>query len=202
MIFKKVLRGKFFNMKTFVAVAILLMCLTSIIVGQTKNNEKIKLVQLPAEFGKVMIVSQPDCPVKIEEFQLFAKPDGSAWDIRYIIRNESSKGVRYLSYRFIHKSRVGEWKKYGSGIGTTLGQADRKGEIFLEPNDYIDELKKNNLEIIPMTRQVKELFTNKNGNIEMRTMWIGMITEVVFEDGTIYDAESQYDSLFNFLLSD
>lgn len=166
----------------------LFICFSALAKGQVFDNSKKKLVKLPPEFGTVSIMVQPDCPVKIREPQLYVKPDGSVWDIRYIVLNESGKGIRYLSYGFLHKSYIPGWGKYAHGFEDRTGQDDGKGEIFLESLDFIDEIKQSEFEIVPMTKGVKDLFTNKKGNIEMRTFWIAMVTKVVFEDGTTFDA--------------
>ena len=83
---------------------ILLLIINIILVGtvfsQKYQNEKMKLVHVPIENRAIMIVFQPDCPLKIEDVDFYIDKAENKPQVKYKIKNTA----------YVVKRRFGQFR--------------------------------------------------------------------------------------------
>jgi len=185
-------------MGKFVLTLIIVIACSNVLLSQ--QEQKTKLVRLPPNRALVSIVDQANCPLKIVEALALAPADGHNPIVKYVIRNQSRKGITYFSVEFLRKFSVRTWGRFGHGDGLKVGNSDGSGPVLLKPGVSWSNWKSDEYQLVEMTKELEDVLATDDTKINLKIMWVGMITKVVFEDGTVYDASSIYDGLASFWL--
>jgi len=192
-------------MKKVTLILAIQLCFILIGYGQPKQEEKPKFVRMPIETGAAFATFQSKCPLKFADFELFVTEDGDIPKLRYIVKNTSSKAIRFFSVKFYKKFTVSQWGRYGISKGLEVGREDGSGSKLLLPNETFENISTNEFDVIPMNNKVEALLKSKKGDYEMKIMWVALVTKIVFEDGTIYEdkalSNNLFDSFFNHTFS-
>lgn len=172
------------------------------IFGLCQNTRKTRLIEIPSERGLVAVVSQPECPLRIIMAQLFTKEDGQYPIVRYVVKNNSPKPIRYFSVMFAMKFTIGKWHRFGSGTGESIGRSDGKGQNLLLNGDTYSNWPESTFETVPINNAVKEILQNKPETRTLKFVGAGMVTKVIFSDGSRCEAEDKYNDLYDLLMLD
>ena len=183
--------------------------LAQVLFGQNLVTVRDKVISVPKENGVISLILQPDCLLKIENAELPIDEDGKNPMVKYTLKNTSSKAVRYFSVQFYRKFTVGQWGRYGVGSGETVGYENGKGVDLLLPEETYTNWRDDEIEIVPMNEKVKNIFSSRNleQNKEsiqpkLKIFYVGFVTKVILEDGTIYDIKETSDNISDFLFPD
>ena len=164
-------------------ITIFLMLSSMGLVGATSGQHKAQesslplVVLVPSDIGLPVIVYQPDCPLQIEDVQLFRYIDGGGGE-SYKVRNKSNKPIR--SYT------IGTWNTVGTG-----GEVERRLEQNLLPNQ-VATLVGNEVKVVELTETLRNQL-NLRG--EMRAIVVFMVLRAEYTDGSIYNNVPVYEAL-------
>jgi hypothetical protein len=148
--------------------------------GQMSDREALRTaVIIPADVGLAVVVSQPECPLKIEGAQLLAHLKGGA-GATYRLRNVGRKTIDGYT--------IATW--YSNNSGTVDDWHAIDGEPPILPGHFQKD--SNETRIVPLT---DELRVKLDIRPPMRTIRFFMIVEVTFSDGTKYDAKQTFAAL-------
>jgi hypothetical protein len=141
-----------------------------------------KAVLIPPEIALPVVVSQPDCPLKLEDVvPVHILNEGMEEQFR--VRNTGTKPIR--SYT------IGVWNSvntgWSAGGGIMLGN-----RLLLPGQTYTQFEGRHKPEIVPLTDELRDKLKLRG---PMQAVIVLMITKVVFEDGTVYDANPTYEAL-------
>lgn len=170
------------------------------IYGQ-QETKKTKYVEIPSPFGLVLIMNQPDSPLKFEEVQLLTDEQGKIPHIRYLIKNNSSKQVVSFAIEFHHKSKVSQWLRYGDSWVESVGKKENN-TVIIPVNGIYENINKRRIELVPMTKEVSDIFKIVKENEATKTLWVGFIKKVIFEDGSEFNTDNLGNNLDDFLLNE
>lgn len=154
--------------------------------GQTKDRVSQSVVAFPRGQSAITILLQPDCPLKIIAAETFIDVPGRYPVLRYLIRNESKKAIRYFEVDFKLMFTLPEWSKFGYGFTDSIG-FDGNGPAILKPGSIYSNVPELYKEISP-TPEIQVLLNNQGDSDAIKVYWTGMVTRVEFVDGTIFDA--------------
>jgi hypothetical protein len=182
---------------------LVLFCSSLVAFGQIENKmnlpeKKPQYIKLPMQNAVVMSIFQLDCPLKIEEAEAFLTADGSRPVLRYALRNTSTKAVKFYSVSFYRKNSIGKWNVYGIGSELRVGQSDGKGGNLLSGGSVTSNLSRDSFDVIPMNKEVEALFSTPNQS-GLKLVWFGMVTKVIFEDGSKYEMNNLPEEVEHFL---
>lgn len=160
--------------------------------GKATSQGKIYYIEVPQEQVLVVVVSQPNSPLKIEEASCLFRPDKGKTRIRYKVRNVSSKSIADFT--------VTSWNMKGGG--GTLPVLMTGAEGLLYPGQTLDSLTVDNGEIVPLTKELLEkvkmeakiLFNGK-----MREVYFLLVDQVGFTDGTVYKDQKVSQALSDYI---
>ncbi len=194
--------------KTFLLI-ILQVILAQVVFTQSSVTSKDRVISIPKENGVIAIIQQSDCPLKIESADLLIDEDGKNPEVKYTLKNTSSKAIRYFSVAFHRRFRVGQWHKYGSGSEDGVGDTSGKGVDLLFSGETYTNWRDEEIEIVPMNEKVKSIFSTRSlgqnkENVEpkLKLFYIGLVTKIIFDDGTIYDVKETSNSIYDLLFPD
>lgn len=162
---------------------IILVCLISItMIGQERSASKLQLSIAPPENMLLLVASQPDCPLLIEEPRLLVDLDnrGEKPQFEYKLRSISKKPIR--SYT------IAAWWHNQTG-GTLRGKQLNK-LIYL--GDVIQEHGRN-YTILPLSNELREKLGSK-----MRALVVLSVYQIKYQDGTEYNGEPLSQSMLKF----
>ena len=174
----------------YLAACLFLTLLSSIPSAGQQNigkQEKEKYVIAPTEKILLVVASQPDSPLRIEEAKYLLKSDGTGRLIWFDVHNISSKAVAHFS--------VVAWYSDGTGGGIAHPWRERKqplmpGERFTLSKEELP------FEIVPLTGEVKLKLERRS---EMRGIVVLLVDNVDFEDGSTFSDEKTVKALQRFL---
>jgi hypothetical protein len=151
--------------------------------GQEAEEEgPAKAVLIPTEIVLPVVASQSDCPLKLEDVVLVDILN-EGMEAQYRVRNTGTKPIR--SYT------IGAWNSVGTGWFS--GGGIKLGNRLLLPGQTYTQFKgRYKPEIVPLTDELRDKLKLRG---PMQAVVVLMITEVVFEDGTVYDANTTYEAL-------
>lgn len=175
--------------QAIIATAILSISVATHVNGQESRRTA---VVLPPDVVLPVVVSQPECPLKIEDVKL----------LRYFTPGTYSGGGPGASYRLRNAGRkrivaytIATWYSNNSGTivdwhATEQEQPLLRGRFQKESND---------LRIVPLTDDLRAKLDLQPPMLMIRFF---MIVELTFSDGTKYDAKKTFaafqDHLENF----
>lgn len=139
-------------------------------------------VVAPNEKILVTIVSQPDCPLQIEEAKYLCPIEGGVGRPSYYVRNRGTKPIRSITV--------------GSPLGTWGWSEEFTGKLLMPGERLFDSETDEELEVTPLT---KELRNKLKLNGPMTGLVVLMVLRVEYADGSTYDAQSTFDAMVTFL---
>jgi hypothetical protein len=160
----------------------LLLCAGSAIVVSGQRLESLdehRFVVLPPDQGLIMVVSQPDCPLRFEDVKLFVNMRG-AWIKSFKLRNQGTKPIRNYTIAAIGSD---EWS---SGEITNSANYIMPGQIAppLAPEDKAEA------EIVPLTKALREKLKLQG---PMKGIVALIVVRVEYDDGSVFE-EKGYES--------
>jgi hypothetical protein len=171
-----------------IALAILLISSSTVLLGQQKTRGKIRLIRFPPDTARIFVALQPRCDLKFDEMELFMDAERGGPILRYVLRNTSHKSVRYLSVRFYHKSNLTAFGKYGFSTEMSVGTPDVNNPYPLGPNETYESISADEFEVIDGNKKTAEILSKVEPNNALPlVVYIGVVTKVVYEDGSVFD---------------
>lgn len=166
----------------YVSKIVLCLLLVNFSILAQETRSKVKAVVIPSDIYFPTIVSQPDCPLKIEKAFVGKLLDGTEEKF-FQARNMGNKAV--VSFQvYIMGS---------NGSGSTSIYPYRRNLPSVLPGAVASPgLKENSVEFVPLTEELRQ---NLRLTGKMRVIAFFMILEVEFDDGSRYDATKLRDSL-------
>lgn len=160
---------------------------------QRNHSKKIQYVKIPRAQVLVILVNQPDSPVKIEFADCLLRLDTGKTLIRYKARNRSSKSVTSFT--------VVSWNSTGAG-GSLPVVLPKSTPLMLPGSDFDSMSTEMDYDILAWTEKVrnglsedtKVLFEGK-----MVQIYFLLVDQVYFTDGTLYKDQELSNSLSNYL---
>ena len=146
-----------------------------------KNKEK--YIVAPTENTLLVVASQPDSPLRIENARLLLNTEKS-WDFRFLygLHNQSEKPIRTFSLIF--------WTS--ESTGGTITDNRLKEQILLPGQTIAANFDFKNNTIIPLTDALQAKL--KLG-APMKTITFLIVQNVEFADGTRFSDEKTIDAL-------
>jgi len=153
------------------------------VAGQDSGGAgRAKGVLIPPEIALPVVVSQPDCPLKLEDVVL-VKIFDVGMEERFRVRNTGAKPIR--SYT------IGVWNSVQTGW--FAGGPIMLGNRLLFPGETYTQFEgSNKTEIVPLTDGLRDKLKLRG---PMQAIVVLMITRVEFADGTVYNAEPTFEAL-------
>ena len=180
-------------MKSIILVLVIqLLCSITTTEHPTNKNEKVRLVEIPRDAVLTVAVSQPDCPLKIEDVRFLMRLDNGKIVQNYRVRNLSTKSIATFT--------INSWSMTGSG--GTLPVILTSAERSLAPGQPLDSFQSNEYEIQPLTAALgQELKRRYDMAIvgKMQNVFFLMVDTVQFEDGSAYNDRAVKESLGQYL---
>ena len=140
----------------------------------------------------MVIVNQPDCPIKIEDVRFFLTAGKGHITQGYKLRNISSKPIASFT--------VTSWSITGSG--GTLPVALTGTERFLYPGETFDSLGGEKYEVLQLTQELRDKLKLK-GDLspaeKMKNIYFVIIDWVRFTDGSVYQDKKTSEALQEYL---
>lgn len=165
--------------------------LSSPVVGQenTSRDNSQAFVEIPSENVMILIANQSKCPLRIESATFLMRADARNWGIRHTVLNASTKTIRSFS--------ISAWNTYGNGGSIGNGLASRKeglvpGQKFEVGNNSP------NLTLVPITDEVRRALVPLGGKKVLKTCWVLVVDQVVYDDGSVYEDYQTSRNLSNF----
>ncbi len=161
-------------MKKYILMFLTVLFLSSF--AYTQNSLENAYTVIPLNEVLPVIVFQDDSPIKIEKY-IVAQNKNGAIETFYTARNTSSKTVKQYT--------IARWFSDNTGF---VGQGIlQKGENYLLPNTFVENtpanlIKNTDIEVIKPDKKLKKIA-------------FVMVIEVVFSDGTKFDAKKIFNSL-------
>jgi hypothetical protein len=147
--------------------------------GQMRQSEKSRYIAAPIENIVLSVASQPDCPLKIEDAELFISLEGTNPPVyRYRLANHGQKAIRSFT--------VVAWASNATG-GTLSGPAlwdGRSTNRLLGPGQSVKS-GRDQIEIVPWTREARDKL-----KVDKFLMVVLLVDHIRFADGSIYDGQS------------
>jgi hypothetical protein len=174
------------------ALVIQLLCSITLAQHPDNENEKLRLVEIPRDEVLMVVVNQPDCPLKIEDVSFLIRLDNGKMVQKYRVRNISTKSIATFT--------INSWSMTGSGgtLPVTLTTAGRP----LDPAEMLDSFQSKRYEILPLTAELRqELKRRFDMPIvgKMQNVFFLMVDTVRFEDGSVYNDRVLKESLGEYL---
>ena len=102
----------------------LLFCAGAVITVSGQRIESLdehRFVVLPPDQGMIMVVSQPDCPLKFEDVKLLVNMKG-AWRKSFKLRNQGTKPIRNYTIAAIGSDEWSSGRPQTPPITSCLGK--------------------------------------------------------------------------------
>lgn len=149
-----------------------------------RDNEqpKMRVVAEPPEVIFPVLAYQPECPLEFVNVSLLHNLEGGGIQL-FQLRNRGTKPVR--AYRIAALTSAGAGSEWGDGK-TPLREMLMPGEVRPRQAERKDVV------IVPLTEELRERHRLKGGT---QGLVVFMVVRVVFADGSVFDAEAQYQSL-------
>ncbi|MGH9966711.1 MAG: hypothetical protein ACREBG_02595 [Pyrinomonadaceae bacterium] len=163
--------------------------------GQNRslNQKKTQFVEVPREQVLIVVVNQPNSPLKIEEAACLLRIDKGKRSIRYRVRNASSKPIATFT--------VISWTF--KGAGGTLPVLQWGTAPLMPPGGVLDSMKdEHNYEILPLTDKFRDQLKQDSKTFfegKMVEIYFLLVDQVLFADGSVYKDQAVSDALSEFL---
>lgn len=167
-----------------------------------EQAKRSRYIRIPSQSGLVFISFQPNSPLKFEHFEMLVEEDGSPPLLRYSVRNTSTKAVRFFLLKYYQKYTVRLWGQTGMSNGLGVGREDGLGPDLIVHNDTFENIRSEQIEIVPMNDRVGSLLKSKDGDYEMKIAFFAYVEKVVFEDGSVFEETQIPENIRNFFFSD
>lgn len=162
--------------------------------GQEKssNPKRIQYVDVPRERVIIVVVNQPDSPVKIEDATCLFRMDKRKTIIRYRARNVSSKPIATFT--------VISWDL--GGAGGTLPVLLWGAAPLMHPGTALDSMSSGeDYEILPLTEKLRDKLKQDSrvlfeGKVQVYFL---LIDQVHFADGSVYKDQRVSQALRDYL---
>lgn len=158
----------------------LLFCAGAVITVSGQRVESLdehRFVVLPPDQGMIMVVSQPDCPLKFEDVKLLVNMKG-AWRKSFKLRNQGTKPIRNYTIAAIGSD---EWSS-----GEAANSTD-----YIMPGQIAPPLAPDNkVEIVPLTKALREKLKLQG---PMKGIVALIVVRVEYDDGSLFE-ENGYES--------
>lgn len=165
--------------------------------GFAQKQDKVKLVAIPTDSGLVFVANPPDCPFKLTEAELLTTADGEYPIVRYVLKSNSTKPIRFFSVAIEYKHNVQNWPHASSGVN--VGREDGKGpDLILNGGTYTN-WQQSEYQLTQLSPKVKDLLTPKPNEMSLRFAAFLLINKIIFSDGSVYNAKETSENLFNLL---
>lgn len=167
----------------------LILCLSFLLVSGTGSGqqgaprEKQRYVAAPREFYLLVVASQPDCPLQIEEAKLLLNIE-HGWGISCRLHNKGSKPVRYVT--------LAAWSSHGAG--STFSPASGREKLIM-PGQTVSFEEDGSNEIVPLTAELRGRLKLRG---PMKDVIVLMVESIQFTDGTIFSDSAISKSLLNY----
>jgi hypothetical protein len=157
------------------AIVLVLGAISTALGQQVAPQSENRYVVVPQDTILLVMASQPDCPLKLQNARLLTSATGSgAWGASYELRNDGTKPIKTFTAVM--------WTSYGTG--GTLSQPKNLGETLIMPGQTV---KGGDEEIIPLTNEMRHKL-NLEGR--MKAIVVLMIESIKFADGSEYSDET------------
>ena len=154
-----------------------LICVVAIITvrGQQIGSLDEHRFVVPSDQGLILVVSQPDCPLKFEDVKLLSNMKGT-WGNTFKLRNNGTKPISAYTVAAISSS---EW---------SWEAADSAHHIM--PGQTAKPLGGNKVEIVELTKSLREKLKLEG---PMKGIVALIVVRVVYADGSLFE-EKGYES--------
>lgn len=149
-----------------------------------RSQEKPKYWTVPDEVVLVLIASQANCPVKVENAAFLKRANGPGVLVKYRLTNVSNKPIEWVSVEI----------KYSPGGGGNSTPMPRVKKVLL-PNESVESATEGtDFEIVGVYKSDQKSPPSQ----ELKTLCILLVDKVQFTDGSVYEAPKTLDALFRF----
>lgn len=159
--------------------ALCLLCLfasLTIYGQQSVQTKRHHYVVVPPENALLVIASQPDCPLQIEDAKLLVSADQSRPPLyQYSLRNRGTKPIQYYI--------ISAWAS--SGGGGTL--SDRSADGLLMPGQTKPPTEQDRSEVVPLTDELRQKLKLQGS---MKSVIVLVVEKIRFADGSDYISET------------
>lgn len=150
------------------------------------GQEKKEAYEIPAKYVTLLLVDDPNSPMKLETPLVLKYRDGDL-ENAYTIRNGSEKAVKSMIIKRLDWFLTEEaTKAIDSGIGYSFAPLESFSTLGDEPN----------IKLINFEEKDAERF---GLNETPGKVYIAMVTRVLYTDGTTYDARDKFMELEKFI---
>lgn len=149
----------------------------SLVNGQRAATPKSKqYAVVPSEIMLIAIVSQPDCPIQLEDVKHLYSIDGEE-ALAYSAINKGAKPIRAFTM--------------GTAFNTWGWTGKASGKLLM-PSQRLSDVNEDNAEIVPLTDELRDKL-NLRG--PPRKLEVVMVLRIEYADGSTYDAMKTYDAM-------
>ncbi|HEY3039206.1 MAG TPA: hypothetical protein VGJ66_10740 [Pyrinomonadaceae bacterium] len=158
---------------------LLLLCAGAVIAvsgQQVDSPDEHRFVAVPGDQGLILVVSQPDCPLRFEDVKLLVNMKG-AWVKSFKVRNQGTKPIRNYTIAAI-ASDEWSWEAPNSAHHIMPGQTAPP----LGPD--------NKVEVVPLTKALREKLKLQG---PMKGIVALIVVRLEYDDGSVFEEEG-YES--------
>ncbi len=152
----------------------------------TFSQEKVKAVEIPSKYISLLLVADPSCPIKLDNPKVIKYKKGGIEKV-FNISNFSKNSV--LSFQIKQMSWFGNEELIMNPKATNENS-------FLPYESFSTLTNENEIQILNFEDKYAEKFRLTES---AKNIWIVMVTEIKFLDGTTYNAKEKYESIENFV---
>lgn len=167
------------------ALLVVMLVLSAVVApAQERNSEDRRYVAAPPENFLLTVAALPDNPLQFENAQLMIDTNKGAISVKAQIRNRSNKAVRRFTAVI--------WTSFGTG-GTLGGSEWSPGKItdkLILPGEVVNH--DCDGVVVQLTEELRQTLKLKG---PMKAIVVLLIETVVFEDGSVYSAETASNAL-------
>ena len=165
------------NKMRFTLLLLLCACAVIAVSGQQVDSlDEHRVVVIPSDQALIMVVSQPDCPLRLEDVKLYMNMRG-AWLKSFKVRNQGTKPIRNYTIAALASDEWG-WEAPDSTHYIMPGQTAPP----LRPD--------NKVEIVPLTNALREKLKLEG---PMKGIVALMVVRVEYDDESVFE-EKAYES--------
>ena len=152
---------------------------------ENAKQEKSRYAVIPATDVMLMVASQTDCPLQLENTRLLYNIDKKRLTYQWDFRNRGTKPIVGFT--------VDAWHAIGSG-GSLTNSWEDKNEVLMPGEVVKDDLDEK--QIVPLTKEMREQL-KLNGKMKMFIILV--VRYVDFNDDTLYNGVKTSDVLSDYL---
>ncbi len=158
-------------------------------VAQRTKPEHTPYSPAAVDMVSVSIIQQPGCPLKIVEAQALVLKETKKPTVQFRVQNTGEKAIRSFSVEFKLVNRNAFDPTASLGFEDGYGQPYGRGVNLLLPGEFFLNIK--DLEIDRAGRSVAGPVATPGAG----ALWIGLVTQVVWDDGSVFSARAQSDRI-------